>query len=157
MTVINGLPAHVLFVHFIVVLAPLTAILEMMCGLWPAARRRLVWLVVALAVVTMVLTPLTTNAGEWLYNRESRHSPLLQTHAGRGDWMIYFAIGLLVVAIALAVVHSLERRSDKPRLVANVVVAIVALAVGISSLVGVVRIGDSGAQAVWHNQLANKR
>ena len=37
MTVINGLPAHVLCVHFIVVLAPLTALLEIVCARWRAA------------------------------------------------------------------------------------------------------------------------
>jgi hypothetical protein len=157
MTVINGLPAHVLLVHFIVVLAPLTAILEILCGVWRAARRRLVWLVLVLAAVTAVLTPLTINAGEWLYNRQPRHSALLGTHAGRGEWMIYFAVGLLVVAIAVAVLHWLEGRSDERRVVAKSVVAIVAVAVGVSSIIGVVRIGDSGAQAVWHNELADKR
>ena len=43
MTVVNGLPAHALLVHFIVVLAPLTALLVMLCALWGAARRHLVW------------------------------------------------------------------------------------------------------------------
>jgi hypothetical protein len=136
-----------------VVLAPLTALLEMLCALWPAARRRLVWLVLALAVATMVLTPLTTTAGEWLYDRNPRHSALLQTHAHRGDWMIYFAVGLLVVAIALAVLHWLEGRSDQRRLAANIAVGIVAVFVGISSMIGVFQIGDSGARSVWHNEL----
>ena len=63
--------------------------------------------------------------------------------------MIYFSVGLLVVAIALAVLHWLEGRSDKRRTVATVVVAILALVVGVSSIVGVVRIGDAGAEAVW--------
>jgi hypothetical protein len=63
-TAINGLPAHVPLVHFLVVLAPLTALSEILCALWPAARRRLVWPVLVLAVVTIVLTPITTDAGE---------------------------------------------------------------------------------------------
>lgn len=62
MSTINGLPAHVLLVHFIVVLAPLTAILAILCAVWPAARQRLVWLVLVLAGVVAVLTPLTTEA-----------------------------------------------------------------------------------------------
>jgi hypothetical protein len=53
-----GLPAHVLLVHFIVIfiviLAPLTAVLAILCAVWPAARRRLVWLVLGLAVFTAV-------------------------------------------------------------------------------------------------------
>jgi hypothetical protein len=152
MTTITGIPAHALLVHAIVVLAPLVALLEILCALWPAARRRLVWLVLALAAANLVLTPLTTEAGEWLYDQLGNDSPILQTHRDRGEWMIYFSIGLLVVAIALAVMHWLEGRSDKRRTVATVVVAIVALVVGVSSIVGVVRIGDAGAEAVWGRQ-----
>jgi asparagine N-glycosylation enzyme membrane subunit Stt3 len=149
LTTIAGLPAHALLVHAIVVLAPLTAVLEILCGFWPAARRRLVWLVLALAVVTTVLTPITTDAGEWLKDQKASVSPILQEHAERGDWMIYFSVALLVVAVALAVLHWLEGRSDGRRTVATAVVAIVALLVGVSSIVTVYRIGDSGAQSVW--------
>jgi uncharacterized membrane protein len=153
LTSIAGLPAHVLLVHAMVVLAPLTALLEILCGLWPAARRRLVWLVLAFAVVTTALTPITTNAGEWLYDRERHHSDILNTHAGRGDWMIYFSIAMLVVAVVLALVHWRESRSAKPGMTTNVVVAVLAIAVGAATIAQVVRIGDSGARAVWANEL----
>ncbi|BBY22330.1 hypothetical protein MSTO_25350 [Mycobacterium stomatepiae] len=64
MTVIHGLPAHALLVHFLVVLVPLTALLEIVCALWSAGRRgHLGWLTGVLAVATVVLTPITTNAG----------------------------------------------------------------------------------------------
>jgi Predicted membrane protein (DUF2231) len=149
MTTITGIPAHALLVHAIVVLAPLTALLVILCGFWPAARRRLVWLVLAFALVTTVLTPLTTTAGEWLYDQSSSHAPILDEHAERGGWMIYFSVALLVVAVALAVLHWLEGRSDSRRTAATVVVAIFALVVGVSSIVTVVRIGDSGSHAVW--------
>lgn len=153
MTVIAGLPAHVLFVHFMVVLAPLTAVLEILCAVWPAARRRLVWLVLALAAVTLVLTPLTIEAGEWLYNREQNPGDALQAHAERGEWMIYFSIAMALVAVALAVVHWLDGRSDRRRTVVKAAVAVTALVVGVSSIVTVVRIGDSGARAVWGGEL----
>ena len=152
MTTITGIPAHALLVHAIVVLAPLTALLEMMCAVSPAARRRFVWLVLAFAVVTLVLTPLTTSAGDWLYNQQQQPSDILITHANRGQWMIAFSAAMLVVAIALAVLHWLEGRSDKRRTAATVIVAIVALAVGVSSIVAVVRIGDAGAESVWGRQ-----
>ncbi len=57
MSTFNGLPAHVLLVHFIVVLAPLTAVLAILCAVWPAARQRLVWLVLTLSLIVTVLTP----------------------------------------------------------------------------------------------------
>src|ERR1700758_5892038 len=90
MTTISGLPAHVLLVHAIVVLAPLTAVLEILCGIFPPVRRRLVWLVLVLALITAGLTPITANAGEWLFNPQHDHSAILQTHAERGLKMIYF-------------------------------------------------------------------
>ncbi len=153
LTTISGLPAHVLLVHALVVLAPLTALLEIVCAVWPAARRRLVWLVLAFAVVTTALTPITTEAGEWLYDRERQHSAILNTHADRGGWMIYFSIAMLVVAVILALAHWRENRSATPGMTTNVVVAILAIAVGVASIVQVVRIGDSGARSVWANEL----
>ncbi|BDX30787.1 hypothetical protein TUM20985_13340 [Mycobacterium antarcticum] len=149
MTTIAGIPAHALLVHAIVVLVPLVALLEILCGFWTAARRRLVWLILALAAANLVLTPITTEAGEWLLNSGGQPRPILLEHAERGEWMIYFSVALVVVAVALAVLHVRETRSDAPRKLAAVVVAAVALVVGVSSIVTVVRIGDAGAQAVW--------
>lgn len=155
MTVINGLPAHVLLVHFIVVMAPLTAISAILCAVWPAARQRLVWPTLALAVITLALTPLTTSAGEWLYDLRSKPSPLLQEHAERGDTMIYGAVGLLVVAALVAFVHAREHRHSPVPSALRVAVAVLTLVVGISTIVQVYRIGDSGAQSVWGDEIAD--
>ena len=114
LTTISGLPAHALLVHAMVVLAPLTALLEILCALWPAARRRLVWLVLAFAGGITVLTPITANAGGWLYDRERHHCAILNTHAERGGWMIYFSVAMLVVAVVLALMHWREGRSANP-------------------------------------------
>jgi hypothetical protein len=150
---ISGLPAHVLLVHALVVLAPLTALLEILCALWPAARRHLVWLVLALAATAAALTPITTDAGEWLYGQERHHRDILNVHADRGGEMIYFSIALLVVAVVLALVHRREVRAAAPGPVVNVAVAVVAAVVGVAAIVQVVRIGDSGARSVWANEL----
>jgi uncharacterized membrane protein len=155
MTVFNGLPAHVLLIHFLVVLVPLTALLEIACALWPAVRRgQIVWLTLILAIVTMALTPITTDAGEWLYDLRRHPEPILQQHAERGGWMIYFSVALLVVAVALAVLHVAERRSEKRRLPTKIIIAIVALAVGISSIIQLYRVGDAGAHSVWGDEIA---
>lgn len=149
MTTIVGIPAHALLVHGVVVLAPLTAALLILCAFWRAARTRLVWLVLALAAGVMALTPLVTSAGEWLYNRESAHSAILELHEERGEWMIYFAIGLLIVAILQAVQHVRESRTERPGRGLAVGLAVLAVVVGVSSTVGVVLIGHSGAEAKW--------
>ena len=153
-TTISGLPAHVLLVHAIVVLAPLTALLEILCGFVPAVRRRLVWLVLVLALVTLGLTPVTTEAGEWFFDRQPDPKPaILREHAERGGWMIYFSVAMAVVALLLLFLHMREGRSDERRVVVPVIVAILALAVGISTIITVYRIGDSGAHSAWGDAL----
>jgi hypothetical protein len=145
---VNGLPAHVLFVHFIVVLGPLTAILAILCAVWPAARQRLVWLVVALSVLTAALTPLTTEAGEWLQHRLGP-SPTVDAHAELGDTMLYFSLALLVAAVLLAVVHLRAGRGQPLPSALAIIVAVFVVVAGVATIVQVYRIGDSGAKATW--------
>jgi uncharacterized membrane protein len=149
----NGLPAHVLLVHFIVVLAPLTAVLAIVCTFWAAARQRLAWLVLALAVITAVLTPLTTDAGEWLEKRNGR-SPVLHAHTELGDTMAYFSIALVVAAALIAFVHLREARGKSVKPVARWIIAAVVVIVSVATTVQVYRIGDSGAKATWSKQSA---
>ncbi|AFM18660.1 hypothetical protein Mycch_3935 [Mycolicibacterium chubuense NBB4] len=149
MTTVAGLPAHALLVHAIVVLVPMITLVGILCALWPAARQRFVWGLVALAVVNLVLTPLTVSAGEWLYNRQDSHSTILQTHAERGETMIYFSIALLVMAIAVAVLHVRAGRSGGSHRLATVLVAVLVVVIGVASTVQVVRIGHTGTEAKW--------
>jgi hypothetical protein len=153
MSTINGLPAHVLLVHVIVVFVPLTSVLLILSALWPAVRRRLIWLVSALAAITVALTPVTTDAGESLKARIGRPSPAIQTHAELGEKMIYFVIPLLLIAALLAVVHLRERR-DKPLARAlTVLIAVLAIVGGVAATTQAYRVGDSGARAVWRAQV----
>ena len=149
MTILFGLPAHALLVHGVVVLAPLVAALQILCALSPAARRRLVWLNLALAAAVTALTPLTIDAGEWLYDQQSAPSAILREHQERGEWMIYLAVALLVVAIVQAFQHRSESRSAEPKRMLTVIAAVLAIVVGVASTFGVVVIGDTGARAVW--------
>lgn len=151
MTTIAGLPAHVLLVHFIVVVAPMTAILAVLCAVWTAARQRLTWLVLTLAVITVVLTPLTTNAGSWLEDQVGE-SPLLYAHTELGNTMIYFSIALLIAAVLLAVIHVLETRGKSVKPVATWAVAAIVIALSVATAFQVYRIGDSGARATWGDQ-----
>ncbi len=153
MSTIQGLPAHVLLVHFIVVLAPLAAILAVLCAVWPAARRRLTWLVLVLAAATTVLTPLTTEAGEWLEHRSGR-SPLLHEHTELGDTMLYFAVALLTAAVLLAVVHVRETRDKPLKPVVSWILAAVIVLASVATTVQVVRIGESGARSAWGDKVA---
>lgn len=154
MSTFQGLPIHALLVHFIVVLAPLTAILAILCAVWPAARQRLVWLVLVLAVVITGLTPLTTESGEWLEHHVEK-SELIERHAEMGDTMVYFALALLVAAILLAVAHV---RSGRDRVLSSALsaaITVFVLVASVATAVQVFRIGHSGAQAVWSDAVTS--
>lgn len=156
MTIINGLPAHALLLHLVVVLVPLTALLEIVCVVWPPARRgQLLWLTLILALVTMVVTPITVNAGQWLYDLRRSPSPILREHAARGSLMIYVAVALLVAAALLVALRQIERRSDGGPTLVRVVIAILVVGVGIASSIQIYRVGDAGAQSVWGGEIAH--
>lgn len=55
MTTINGLPAHGLLVHVIVVFIPLAAVLLVVVACWPPARRRLSAFTAIVAAVELSL------------------------------------------------------------------------------------------------------
>jgi len=147
---IDGLPVHVLLVHFVVVLAPLEAVLAVGASIWPAMRRRLVWLIAVLALVTLVLTPLTTDAGEWLEKRVPE-STVVETHAELGDTMLYFALAAVVVAALLVVRHRRDLRGIRPVKWQSIAVVLIAVVVGAATIVQVYRIGESGARAAWED------
>ncbi|MET7480794.1 DUF2231 domain-containing protein [Streptomyces sp. NPDC005648] len=156
LTVVNGLPAHVLFVHFVIVLVPLSALALVVCAVWPGGARRIGLLLPVLAFVTLGSVPLATHAGEWLEQRVGSGS-LVRRHAELGDSMLPWALGLFVVS---AVVWWTARRSAPaadgtsaaswtPSTVVRGIVVVVSLAVAVGAVVDVYRIGDSGAKAAW--------
>ncbi|MEU6586250.1 DUF2231 domain-containing protein [Nocardia sp. NPDC046763] len=161
---INGLPAHVLLVHAVVVLVPLTALLVALAVAWPAARRRIGVLLPVVAFVTLVFVPLTTHSGEWLEHHTSR-DPLVRIHTHLGDDLLAWSAATFVFATVWWAIHSerardlLRRRVPRVDAVSGrravaVIVAVAALAVAVGSVVQVYRIGDSGAKAAWHDRAA---
>jgi hypothetical protein len=60
----------------------------------------------------------------------------------------------VVVALLLVFLHVREGRSESHRVGARLIVAILALAVGVSTIITVYRIGDFGPQSVWGNELS---
>ncbi|NUR94501.1 MAG: hypothetical protein HOV67_04490 [Kribbellaceae bacterium] len=156
MQTVNGLPAHVLLVHAIVVLLPLSAALLALTALWPAARRRLAGPNVVLSLVVVVLVPITTSAGEWLEHR-LRPNPLIHKHTELGDTAIYAAIGVALLAVIVwwrqresTGRSPLQRKFLLPGSSAlTAVVTVGAVLVAGAAVYDVVRIGDSGAKASW--------
>jgi hypothetical protein len=147
---VSGLPLHVLLVHAVIVLIPIAALLTVLSAVWPAARRRLGIVTPLVGLVTLILVPITTNAGEWLLARV-HSTPLIQEHAEIGTSMIWFAVGLFVASVlAWGVPTLLARRSrQSPPPWVGVVVAVVAVGLAGASVVQVVRVGEAGSRAVW--------
>lgn len=155
MNTVNGLPAHVLLVHAVVVLLPLSALLLVLTALWPAIRRRLAGPNAILSVLVVALVPLTTSAGEWL---ESRVPPTaaLHSHTELGDSAIFYALPIAALALVVWWRDRESRAGDGRRtflaplstLVTGIVAAL-ALVVGAAGVYGIYRIGDSGARAAW--------
>jgi hypothetical protein len=159
---INGLPAHVLLIHLVVVLVPGAALMLAASAVWPAARAKLGFLTPAVALVALVLVPITTHAGSWLQRHLANNlgqTARIRHHAELGDELLPWAIGIFVMAAAVWLLgrrYGLGWRASAPAGPARAlpvwvtgVVAALSIVVAIGSVVQLYRIGDSGAQAVW--------
>jgi uncharacterized membrane protein len=171
---IFGLPVHPLIVHATTVVVPAAALAVLLAAVWPRFRRWAGWMPLALSVVAVVLTPLSTESGESL-ERRVEHSNLIETHSQLAEGLLPWVIGLAVAAALLLVVARRERHSHttpaadgspaaqadearertsvvpRPILLAGAVLGLVA---ALGTTVQVVRIGHSGAQAAWSDAVS---
>ncbi len=139
-----GLPVHPLIVHATVVMVPLTAVAV---ALWFLSARFRAWsgiLPLAMTAVSVVLAPLSTSSGEELEHMVGE-SKLVQEHAELGDMLVWWCLGMLVVAAAG---WFLRRRGDLGKGLA-VALAVAGVVVSGGTLVQTVLIGHSGAKAAW--------
>ena len=178
-TVINGLPAHILLIHVVIVLVPLGALCTVLSSVWPAARARLGILSPLVCLVALVFVPITTHAGEWLRDHlraQQGDNPAIDKHVNLASGFLIYAIGLFVVSTRVVARpqardgfvrrHAArrvggsssggtalppERRRDTTELPqwASIGVAVVAVAVSAVTVWQLYRIGDSGSHAVW--------
>ena len=156
---INGLPAHILLVHAVVVLVPLAALLAVLAIAWPAARRRLGAVVPICAFAGLLFVPLATQAGEWL-QEHVKETALVEKHTSLGDGLLPWAFLLFVLATLFWLLDFAPARNWRlpafaRTTVARAVLSVALAAVAVASVVQVYRIGDSGAKAAWHNQYSN--
>ncbi|HTI21254.1 MAG TPA: hypothetical protein VL652_09690 [Kutzneria sp.] len=182
MSTINGLPAHILLVHAIVVLLPLSALLLAVSAIWEKTRRRLAGPNAILAVLVLLLVPVTTNAGEWLERRVPR-TDVLSAHTELGDTAVFVAIPVAILALvvwwrqresAAAAQSPVESTVDgsggtttMTRTAAGrrtflapasktltTVIMVLAVLVAGGACYQIYRIGDSGAQASWQGKFS---
>jgi uncharacterized membrane protein len=143
---IDGIPVHPLVVHAIVVLLPLATLGTIAIAVRPGWRGPYGPLVVAAALVATVLCPVATSSGEELARRVGNPGE----HAELGDTLVWFALALLITSAALVWLerrHGRSERTGRP-MILNVV-AVLAIIIGLASVVQVYRVGDSGARAAW--------
>lgn len=141
---INGLPAHPLLVHLVVILLPLTSAAAIVASLWPAAQRKLTFLIPLGAVVGAIAVPITVRAGNELAAKLG-DPPFLNDHRDFGEKILPFAIALAVTTLAQWAYLRRPGPSGLPR----IVLAVLVTASALGTAVIVVLTGDSGAQAVW--------
>ncbi|MFF4585144.1 DUF2231 domain-containing protein [Streptomyces sp. NPDC001388] len=162
LTVVNGLPAHILIVHFVIVLVPLSALAVVAGALWPGAARRMGIVLPLLALVALASVPLAAEAGEWLEEHVDSNA-LVRRHAALGDGLLPWAAGLFVLATVIwwttrgraATEAAPGKRSrstgSRSATVVRVAAAVLSLVVATGAVVDVYRIGDSGAKAAWQD------
>ena len=148
---IFGLPTHPLVVHATVVIVPLAAIALLLSALVPRFRRWAGILTPVLAVAALVLDPLSTDSGE---NLESQvgGSSLIQQHAEYADGLIFWVIGLTVLALGYWWFERRAKRSNgatQPSRMVSLAMAVLAVVVVLGTSVQIVLIGHSGAKAAW--------
>lgn len=160
---IDGIPVHAFVVHAVVVLLPLAVVGTIVVASVPRWRGSCGPLVVAAALVATVLTQLATSSGKDL------EKPVgdVGEHAELGDRLIWFAIPLLVLVTSLGAAAAQQqpgdpqrRRADRPRAGPErpgksllMVIGVLAVVAARASAVQVYRVGDSGAKAVWGDQV----
>lgn len=143
----QGLPVHVLVVHAVVVLVPLSALATGVVALVPRLRRRAAWQVVVADAACVLLVVVATQSGRALQARIGT-SAQIQRHVQRGELMVWFVLLLLVAAVLVA----LARNAASP--IPTIVGMLSVLAAG-ATLYWVVRTAEAGTSAVWRDVIAN--
>ncbi|MGA9148043.1 MAG: cytochrome b5-like heme/steroid binding domain-containing protein [Candidatus Nanopelagicales bacterium] len=148
----NGLPLHPLVVHAAVVFIPLTCVGTILIAIKRSWRKSLGWWVLAIAFLSVGFAAVAKESGEALAKKIGE--PLV--HAQLGDTLPFIA-GIMFLAVAALVLADFamdrgkEKTGKQPVLVT--ILAIVAVIISIGATVQTVRVGDSGAKAVWANAL----
>lgn len=152
---IAGLPAHILLIHAVVVLAPVAGVAAIAYAAAPRWRGYLGWPLGVLSLGLVPLSLLTAEAGEQL--EEARpSSALIREHAEQGDVLkAVSVVFFVVVAAALIASHEpIGRRFAflgglRTNRVVRLTLLVVAAAAGAFFIYQSVITGHSGASSVW--------
>lgn len=146
---IMGLPLHPLVIHAVVILVPLSALGGLVISVWGWARQRYSGLVVLGAGAAAASTYVAQEAGEALLATFSQPPAAVQTHAQLGDGLLLWAIILFFGVLAVWIARRMIEKNNPRGRIALIVGAAITVVSAVISIVQVVRIGHSGATAVW--------
>ena len=152
---IAGLPAHILLVHAVVVLAPIAGLGAIAYAAAPRWRGYLAWPLGVLSLGLVPLSLITAEAGEQL--EEARpSSALIREHAEQGDVLKAVSVVFFVVVVATLVAshEPIGRRfaflgSLRTNRVVRLALLVVAAAAGAFFVYQSIITGHSGAASVW--------
>ena len=174
---IHGSPTHVLIVHIVVVLLPLSVVAALLLVAVPATRRAYGLLTLVVAFIACAAVPFAFLSGSELRARLPG-TPLISRHVQLAHQLLPLAAAFGVALAAFFVVDALRRAhagqlnvfesrvvdaapnlrryAETHRLtgahrLAAVVVVVLAVATGVQ----VYRVGDAGAKAAWAGRLSN--
>ena len=166
-TQIHGLPAHVLLIHLVVVLVPVAALVLIAQAWSPVVRR---WAGIGgplLCLGALVMVPVTTHAGYWLRDHlptQLGHSAAVTRHAHLGAELLPWVAAMFVLSLVVFWLGRTAPEARRPVVLpptagiaaVQMLVAVLATAAAVGSVVQTYRIGDSGAQAVWKGSVVTK-
>ncbi|MCB5273235.1 hypothetical protein BJG92_00753 [Arthrobacter sp. SO5] len=155
---IGGLPAHILLIHAVVVLAPVAGLGAIIYAAAQRWRGYLAWPLALLSLGMVPLSLLTAQAGEQL--QESRpSSALIREHAEQGDVLKAVAVIFFAVVVAMIVVtyEPIGRRFAflgglRTNRGVGIVLLVAGAAVGAFFIYQSIVTGHSGATSVWSSR-----
>jgi hypothetical protein len=175
---VAGLPAHPLLVDAVAVLLPLAALCSVGLAVHRRARRRFGWPVLVLTAVAVGAVPLAEATGVQLRDHLAAPDPLLARHEALGTELLPYSLGFGVAVLLLVVAGKLADReraassriersgaapdippqpdTDRGGAVStmwrriSLLASVLVIGMSVVTVVDVVRIGTTGAQAVWH-------
>jgi uncharacterized membrane protein len=143
-----GLPLHVLLLHFVVVLLPLSAVASAAVFFRASWRSRYAPFVVANNVAMLVLTFITVQAGQELQNRFvwiGDTAVPRNNHETIGRTLLWVVLALALVSLAAWLV---DRRGGMPNVV-NLGGAAVVAGLAVAAIVLTVLAGHTGSKSHW--------
>ncbi|HEX4226714.1 MAG TPA: hypothetical protein VHZ97_30400 [Pseudonocardiaceae bacterium] len=153
---IAGVPAHALVVAVVAVLLPLAALCAIGMAVHRGFRQRFGSATLVLTAVAVAAVPLAQYTGRQLADQLGTTDPLVAHHVELGNQLLPYALGFGVAVVVLLVAGKLADReraaegsSAKTWQRISTLLSVLVVAMAVLTTVEVVRIGSTGAQAVW--------